>query len=301
MSTGKNDSLILKQEIDYSPSRFLFFQHKFHKLNSSLIPLYLCDVKSDAVFIFFETEEGIISSHSVSFGGFDFSPNYASVAGFVNRVLNYLSDNYPNQQLQLTLAPNCYFKFNEAVINVLKTRGIEPSVTWINNYFEVEKTGELKSNWSHSDLKKIRKCERASFFARKFTLKEFDALYEVIKQGWASKGFELSLGKNALKELVTQFPDQYLMYGAFDGMDLISGAFVIRINPKILYVFYLGFLPQYSEYSPNRFLMNYIYKQAQQKRVKILDLGTSVNDGVREFKRRLGCKECDKVSFTIKL
>ena len=120
-----------------------------------------------------------------------------------------------------------------------------------------------------------------------------------IEKGWQKKGFELSMNEEDLLPLFDLYPDAYMSFATFDGMEIISGAILVKINPKILYVFYLGFDPDYEKYSPNRFLIKAIYDWAKIRGFTYLDFGTSVNEGVAIFKERIGCMSCRKVKVIV--
>lgn len=273
----------------------LFFRPDFHVVNIGEQPSYVIasDNSSLAVFIFFEEGGALMSSKNISFGGFYFS-KFSDEKGFVLEVVKMMQSRF--HSIFITLPPESYFQ--NSVYQLLEQKCLKRT-TWINNHLIVLPNEHLFEKWSYSDLKKYRKCERSLFYCRKLDSSSFESLYDVIQLGWEKKGFELSMGKNHLAKVIENFPKEYLLYAVYDGMDIISGAVIIRVTSKILYVFYLGFNPDYKDYSPNRFLMNHIYDEARKMGVEQIDLGTSINEGVREFKKRLGCKESYKYRFEI--
>ena len=291
--------LIALEDLKVSPSRLLFFEAAFHELNSACRPIIVADKTKplDAVFQYFVEDESINTSKSISFGGFDFSVQYSERSEFVERIICFLNEKYPNQKIRHISAPQVYFDYVQDVDAVCKVRA-EELLQWKNHYLKVT-SSSLSSQWNYSDLKKLRKCERSKFHSKKLDLKYLKQAYDVIATGWQSKGFIPSMTFDKLNLVAERYPNDYMLYASFDGMEIIASAIVIRITAKIWYVFYLGFLPEYHLYSPNRFLMNYIYQKAQEHQVDIIDMGTSINEGVSAFKERLGCEVCEKNKFLL--
>ena len=97
-------------------------------------------------------------------------------------------------------------------------------------------------------------------------------------------------------------PDHYLLFTVKDGSKIVAMAVSILVNDHILYDFYHADHDDYQGLSPTIMLVEKIYNYCRMKKIRILDLGISSLDGVKNeglyrFKNRLGAKECSKKVF----
>lgn len=131
---------------------------------------------------------------------------------------------------------------------------------------------------------------------------EFDKLYSLLQLNRKALGADLSMSKGQLCELKSNFPNNIFMVGTYFENELISGAFCIRLNRDVLYVFYWGHLPNSQIKNPILPMAKFIYEWSQQRKISFLDLGTSTvgkqtNWNLMFFKKSLGATETIKCRF----
>ncbi|MCF2488241.1 hypothetical protein L0659_08700 [Dyadobacter sp. CY347] len=79
----------------------------------------------------------------------------------------------------------------------------------------------------------------------------------------------------------------------------------VRVNDQILYNFLSGDLPEYRVYSPVVMLMDCVYQYCQREKIRMLDLGISLDENgvykpsLGRFKRNIGGQECLKMTYEI--
>ena len=83
---------------------------------------------------------------------------------------------------------------------------------------------------------------------------------------------------------------------------MVSSAICIKINPKILYVFYWGETEGFEKLSPVSYMSTRLVDYCMKNKIDILDLGTSSqksipNLGLINFKRAIGARSCNKIKL----
>jgi len=102
--------------------------------------------------------------------------------------------------------------------------------------------------------------------------------------------------------MINIFPEKFKIFGVFNNQTILASAICIKINSKILYVFYWGDTDGQKFYSPITFLSYEIVNYCRNNDIEILDLGTSTKDskynlGLINFKKGIGAKSCKKIKL----
>ena len=101
--------------------------------------------------------------------------------------------------------------------------------------------------------------------------------------------------------MIKTFPEKFKVFGVFNNKEeILASSICIKINSKILYVFYWGDIDGQNSYSPISFLSYEILNYCRSNNIDILDLGTSTKDskynlGLINFKKGIGAKSCNKI------
>ena len=160
----------------------------------------------------------------------------------------------------------------------------------------------FKTLLHYSEKKKLRKCRDASFAFQWLPMKELDAVYEFLFRCREKKNFGLSMSLDQLKEITSLFPERYLLSAVKNNEGFCAANISIRVNNDVLYNFYHDHDNRFDNLSPVVFLNEGLYTYCQQHNIKLLDLGTSnqngkVNGSLLNFKMRLGAQPSRKLTF----
>lgn len=154
--------------------------------------------------------------------------------------------------------------------------------------------------------KQLKKCARAGLRAGPLAPAERAAAYDVLVENRRKKGNRLSMSFAALEELSAAFPEAVRWSGARADGPLLAAAVALRVNPRVLYVFYWGEAPGAEAASPTTLLADELYAHCLAEGVALLDVGTATlhgvpNEGLIRYKRNLGCTESLKLSLAKEL
>lgn len=184
---------------------------------------------------------------------------------------------------------------------MLRSDGFEISQCNLNYTIEINEKS-LSSRMNYSNQKRLRKCLRNSFIAEQQPISELPLIYKTLEANRNSKGYVMSMTLSSLEEMISLFPESIVLFGSRVDDLYAAAALCFRLSKDILYVFYWGDYPGYSEYSPVVTIADVIYEYCRSQSVKILDIGTSTidsipNNGLIRFKRGLGFSESLKINM----
>jgi hypothetical protein len=279
-----------------------FFE--LHKKNRAFYFQWVEDDKVLAVIHVTEITPGFWRSPARgTFSGYSFGKNVGLQAlfNFHTAVCDRLKD-FGAEKLEILLPPEAHdpvvFAKQFYMLNSTSF-----SVSDCNLNYSISIDGNpLVDRMTYGNQKRFRKCERAHLTARKLTETSLGEVYELLKENRASKGHQISMTLHQLEEMRILFPNEFLLFGVFDGERLAAAAVCLRIKNNILYVFYWGDSFGYASFSPVVQLAAEIYTFCQSEGVEIMDIGTSTegslpNFGLINFKKGLGFSESLKVSM----
>jgi lipid II:glycine glycyltransferase (peptidoglycan interpeptide bridge formation enzyme) len=113
----------------------------------------------------------------------------------------------------------------------------------------------------------------------------------------------LSVTANELNTLLTDLPQEYIVFTVTDNWKIIAMSLAVRVHSKVLYNFLPADLAAYQSYSPMVLLNEAMYNYCQNEGIDILDLGTSQDHhgvekpGLIRFKENLGGQESLKITY----
>jgi hypothetical protein len=157
----------------------------------------------------------------------------------------------------------------------------------------------------YGNEKRIRKCQKAGFFASQVDSADYRKVYQLIKKNRERREFPITMSLEQVGKMVEIFPERmrfFAVHRDVEKSDMVAAAVCIAITKSILYVLYWGDVADVESYSPVALLADGIYGHCQQRGIKWLDVGTSTvdgepNHGLIRFKRNLGFSESMKLSF----
>ena len=188
---------------------------------------------------------------------------------------------------------------------LLRSRGFHISRCDLNQSLVLD-ARSLSERMTYGNLKRLRKCEREGLLATALPYTQLPAVYDTLAANRAAKGNSMSMTLPALEDMAARFPDAVHLFGCHAGTELAAAALCLRLSADVLYVFYWGDRPGYSQLSPVVTLANAIHDHGRALGVRQIDVGTSTVDtepnfGLLQFKRGLGFTESLKLQFTREL
>jgi len=160
----------------------------------------------------------------------------------------------------------------------------------------------LENSLHRSERRRLERCKSEGLTFRQLPSRALDDIYGFIHSCRSEKNFNLSMTLDDMQRTIDQFPERYLLFGLYDGRQLAAASICIRVTKNILYDFYHDHSSSYDQYSPVVMLVNEIYHYCQREDVRLLDLGTSAengrpNFGLLHFKLLIGGRASNKFTF----
>jgi hypothetical protein len=206
------------------------------------------------------------------------------------------------KSLEVLLAPQSHDSaaFAKQVF-LLRSFGFETTKCDINQSLEID-SRSLSERMSYGNLKRLRKCDRENLVAIHLPHSSLSKVYETLAINRASKGNSMSMTLEQLQLMANTFPEDVVLFGCPDGDHYAAAALCLRLSSTVLYVFYWGDRPEYSNKSPVVALADTIYRYGRDQGFRIMDVGTSTIDrqanfGLIEFKSGLGFSESLKITM----
>jgi len=149
---------------------------------------------------------------------------------------------------------------------------------------------------NYANRKRLNKCRREGFEVSAVVAERLSDVYATIAENRASRGYPMTMGEEPLRQMQELFPDAVQLYACEHQGQIAAAAICLQLSPDVLYVFYWGDRPGYSQYSPVVPIAEYLYQSCQTRGIGLLDVGTSTLDvrpnfGLIHFKRALGFSE----------
>lgn len=231
-----------------------------------------------------------------TFAGFDFTDDLP--VAFIDAVLADLKAQGA-KSLEVLFAPSAHNPHkDEIAVKTLKNAGF--SITREDVNFTIDVTDTPLSQRMRSQQKqRIQKCLNKNFTVSEAPVDRLPAVYSIIAANAKARGFSVSMTLDQLEAMHAALPGSLVPFAVMHGDIIASAAVCVRISPDILYIFYVGDQAGYASDSPVVMMVDGIYTYARRHGYKILDYGTASigrerNEGLIDFKRRLGFVECSK-------
>ena len=238
-----------------------------------------------------------ISLPSAPFGSFYGEGNLTAQAAmfFVKEIKTLLSKK-SCKEITIKHYPACYGKsIHDLFVDAMLKEGFEISCQELNQYIVV--SDQPFSEGLHDSAgRRLKKCHEAGFqisIEHEFKAEEW---FDRIVRARRLKGHPLSIDLESLKMINAVNPLVYNFVSVHDKGKIIASAIAIEVMPDVLYYYLPADEEAYLQYSPMVMLVEALYSFAQQKNMRIVDLGISssggvINEGLRNFKNNLGAHE----------
>jgi len=156
-------------------------------------------------------------------------------------------------------------------------------------------------------LHRSKKTRLNRGYAREFDFRQLpsdrlEKVYNFLKACREEKGYSLSMPLEELQKVIDTFQDRFFLHAVMYRNQLIAASVSIQVMSHVLYTFYYDHANEFDQTSPVVYLCDGLYKFCQQRKIKLLDLGTSNVEGklvesLLNFKLSLGAKPSRKLTF----
>ena len=282
---------------------YIFNTQEFQSLKSGVTKYFALFEKELAIarICFSIDKSQAISGHQATFGSIDAEQPLTKEAAkyFIEQVcMSFKSEGI--KEIIIKHWPECYADSNsmhESFINA----GFKVINTEVNQHLMVQEK-EFNLLIRKNEKKKLNQCIKHGYTFKILSIDELADIYQLVAETRVRKGFPVSMAYERLQQTIKSLPDKYLLFGLFNQDELIAASVSIRISQNILYNFYHADAFAYRSTSPLVMLVQEIYRYCQQNDIKILDLGISSENGLKNeglfiFKENLGCLSSEKNTY----
>jgi len=214
----------------------------------------------------------------------------------IEAIIEFLDSKKP-VRTHISLPPlGLYPEATSIAFQILQHFGFKVSRCELNYHLHVDRCETLPELMNRNHKRNVRDTESEGFTAIRLQPHQLPEAYSIIADNRNRKGFPLTMKLEDIQNLQNVFPERLFCFAISLKESLIASAICIRIDAKVLYVFYWGELDGYSHPSPIPLLAKSIHHFSKQNGYLILNLGTSTvngepNMGLIQFKRSLGFSE----------
>lgn len=256
-----------------------------------------------------EDDNGLYMPFSATYGGFCYNSNVAFQ--YYDAACVALRDYVQKMQksLYITLAPSIYYSTdNSKTLSAFMRAGAEIESIEYNQHFELARFEHYEDMLDSKIRNKLRNALSGNLTFAKLDDKNPDDVaraYEVIRINHYERGNPLRMTLQNVLDTIKIIPADFFVVSDNEGHD-VAAAQIFHTTKDIYQIVYWGDVPSFSYLKSMNFLsykvFEYYYLQGA---VKILDIGTSTENGVPnyglcEFKENIGCFATLKYSLLLK-
>jgi Acetyltransferase (GNAT) domain len=276
----------------FRPGGF-FFNDFSHLRQQSNLPLHLLTAlnpethQAEARCAFFDNGPVASSPGAAPFGSVEF--DNALPDATLGELLHTLTDKARQDccsSVKMVNYPNCYAP---AQADRLTNHLLEQQYRVVRNdanFYLAVGPDSLDRQMHSQERRRLRKCQQTGFRFTHWQEPPITDVLTFLTQSRENQQYPLTLPACRLAALLTQFPDKFSVFTVCDGPNIASLAVTVRVSDEILYYFLPADNLAYRSFSPAVMLIHGLFGYCQQERIKLLDLGVSL-DHHRQFKPSL--------------
>ena len=210
---------------------------------------------------------------------------------------------HKGKQITITTSPSCYAPDqHEKLKATYLAAQFKYHQIYLNHHIAINPL-PFENLLSRTEKSRLRKCEEAQFLVQIISNLSCRTIYDFISSCRLQKNYSMPISYKAF-EAICLAPSQHItVFGAFENDHLIAISVTARVNSRVLYNYLPAYAQKYAAYSPIVFLMRKIYEYCQEEKVKILDLGISLDHLGKEkpslirFKKNIGGIPSEKITY----
>lgn len=230
----------------------------------------------------------------------------AEIGFFIRSIVEHILKE-DGTKLTIKHYPPCYLPGRSDLVHqALMVNGFLQSQIRLNHHIPVN-TKLFQDIIHPAEKRRLKKCTSAHFTGGVDKMIDPCHIFDFLYACRMNKRYGLSLNKTQLTTLLSTFPTQTVIFTVKDQDRVIALSVVIQVSNQIVYNFLTDNLPAYRQYSPSVLLIESIYKYCQEKKIAVLDLGTSVDHlgfekaGLVTFKENIGGISSQKITYSKQL
>ena len=236
-----------------------------------------------------------------AFGGVASKKNVPVVAleFLVERIPSMMSSQCSVQSLTFKLPPASFPDNSPLIANILHRNNWSLTGFDLNYHLTIRPAEEYLAGLGETKRKFIRRLHASGAEFQEAGQVMLETVYRVIERNRSEQGYPMTMSLDAMSALVQRFKYDIRLFAVTLKSRVVASAICIQINPKYLYVFYWGELPEFRKESPVLLLAKGIAEFCFANGFEVMDIGTSSvnsvpNPGLCAFKESLGCRVTQK-------
>ena len=296
---------------NFEPSLFNLENHRLLQSAEGWLSFHLVEParKRVAASAFFCVQRGIVLSPlRAPFGGIECSGKLPTQAlfGFIGDIELALRGK-GIKSINLKLAPSLYHPaLHNTLAVLLLNHGYQILHAELGACLPVLNEPPLLTRFDPWEKRRLKQAVKVKLEFRALPLKSLHTIYHFILHCREQRGHSLSMDYGSLLETANQFKNNFFLFGIYKEQELIAASIAIQVNSKVLYNFYSAHAKKHNDLSPVVFLIHEMHNWCFERKINLLDLGTSALEGkpnfpLIDFKLRLGAKPAMKPTFEKKL
>lgn len=260
--------------------------------------------RADARCAFFIRSNKAVSPQAAPFGSIEFSkmlPAFVLIKFLDSLVEAARTTNVSS--LRIVNYPNCYEPEQASLLSTnLVRQGFRIRDT-NQNFFIPITTNPFEQTIAPAERRRLHKCREAGFQFTYWKTPDINQVIEFLQETRHQKGYPLTITPEQVANLLQGFPNHFSVFTVSDGGKPIALTVAVRVREDILYNFLPASHPAYQTFSPMVMLTDGLFTYCQQQKIRLLDLGVSLDDNhqpklsLMRFKRNLGAQESPKLVF----
>lgn len=288
-----------------------FFNDPEHLQQQTTGPFWLLSAinqrtgQAEARCAFFVGADKAISPGAAPFGSIEFTETLPTsvLDALLDALIEAAQRAGSFATLRLVNYPHCYASKQAARLTVKLTEHGFRLTENHQTFFLPITTGNFGDTIVPAERRRLRKCHDTGFQWQQWTSPNVIHVVDFLLETRQQQGYSLTICPDDLARLLQKFPEQFLIFTVNDGPRLAALTVAVRVRKDLLYTFLPASHPDYRTFSPMVLLTEGLYTYCQQQGIRLLDLGTSLDEknqpkpSLMRFKRNLGAQESPKLVF----
>jgi hypothetical protein len=249
------------------------------------------------------SEKHFASPAKAPFGGIQCHPGCKTqeLIFFLSCMEKWMQQNNAKFVLIKT-APVCYDPVLNRILHRIYLMNAYQPIAQVTHHIEITNR-DFFLRIKKSEYRRLNKCKQACFKVNLEKTSSDRDIFKFISNSFSSKNYKLSIPEEKFEVLAKTFSDEFLVFTAKDGHQLIAVCVTVRVSKNVLYLFIPTDLLSYRKFSPMVLLYERIYNYCQKEGIKTMDLGTStdhdgkIKPGLVCFKENMGGVKSLKISY----
>lgn len=292
--------------------KYFYNSMEFHELNKEKV--------QEVVYMLFKAKKykmGIAGGISDGILKFPYSAPFAMFE-FLNKDVR-LNDIYESVQLLnqyaitrhlksvvFRLPPSFYDDtYISQVQNALLNQGYQIEICDLNYQYILQDKSTFEQQLRRNARKNLAVAYKQNYhFIHCEIEQERKRAYDVIAENRKIKGYPLRMTYEQVASTI-QYTNADFFIARLDEVD-VAAAVVFQVNEQVYQVIYWGDIGGYSDRKPMNYVSAKVYEYYAERKIKVLDIGPSTEDGVPnfglcDFKEGIGCDSSAKFTLRKKI